>query len=455
MNRNEEYWALIAELGDTPPELEGTVRRARDRARKASAGRWFGIPVASLGGVAAAFVLLVNCSTPFAMACRRVPLVRELAEAVAFDPSLKAAMENDYLQYVGQTQTKDGVAISVDYLIVDDTQLNIFYKLQSEGGTIVEDRQELLDSQGERLDGYAASWGSGSQRDEDKYLISTFHFFDDSPVPSSLRLHIDTYDTNYLKSGSRDAEVPAPPSNGPWPRAEDPMTRPGIVASFDFDLTIDPGLIDSRRTIAIDRWLGLDGQRIYVDSLTVSPTFMEFTLREDPANTALLKGLDSYAEDERGNRYERPSVTYGDGLRVQLESSYFSNSERLTLYITSAQWLDKNKTSFTLDLATGQADWLPEGVSIESVERRGDNAYLAVKTDNHAAQFHWNYHDPEGGEHEWGDGSSGFTDRDGDGYREEAIDYRVLRDYPWDTVTIDLSSNRRTEFPEPLTVPIR
>ena len=31
MNRNEEYWALVAQLSDTPPELAGTVERARAR----------------------------------------------------------------------------------------------------------------------------------------------------------------------------------------------------------------------------------------------------------------------------------------------------------------------------------------------------------------------------------------------------------------------------------------
>ena len=83
MNRNEEYWALVAELGETPPALDGTVERARVRARKARAGRWLGIPAASLAGAVSAFILLVDCSMPFAMACRRVPFVRALAEAVA------------------------------------------------------------------------------------------------------------------------------------------------------------------------------------------------------------------------------------------------------------------------------------------------------------------------------------------------------------------------------------
>ena len=144
MNRNEDYWALVAELGETPPALDGTVERARVRARKARAGRWLGIPAASLAGAASAFILLVNCSMPFAMACRRVPFVRALAEAVAVAPSLKAAFENDYIQPVGQTRTADGVTLSVEYLIVDERQLNVFYTLGWDGENALEAQPALL-----------------------------------------------------------------------------------------------------------------------------------------------------------------------------------------------------------------------------------------------------------------------------------------------------------------------
>ena len=98
MNRTEEYWALAAQLKEPPPELAGTVDRARARARRERRGKRLGVPLASLGGAAAAFAVLVNCSTPFAMACRRVPFVRELAQAVALRPSLKAAFENGVLR---------------------------------------------------------------------------------------------------------------------------------------------------------------------------------------------------------------------------------------------------------------------------------------------------------------------------------------------------------------------
>lgn len=58
MSRKEEYWTLIQTLNETPAALDGAVDRARARARRSRAGRRFGIPLASLAGVAAAFAVL-------------------------------------------------------------------------------------------------------------------------------------------------------------------------------------------------------------------------------------------------------------------------------------------------------------------------------------------------------------------------------------------------------------
>ncbi|MEG0756697.1 MAG: DUF4179 domain-containing protein, partial [Oscillospiraceae bacterium] len=129
MNRNEEYKALLSELSDTPAALEFAVTRAKARAKRARVGRLFGIPVASLAGVFSVFVLLVNVSTPFALACGTVPILKELTAAVAFSPSLKTAVANDYVQYIGQSQTVNGITLQVEYVIVDQKQVNIFFSL--------------------------------------------------------------------------------------------------------------------------------------------------------------------------------------------------------------------------------------------------------------------------------------------------------------------------------------
>ena len=47
------------------------------------------------------------------------------------------------------------------------------------------------------------------------------------------------------------------------------------------------------------------------------------------------------------------------------------------------------------------------------------------------------------------------TDEDGDGWCERSTEYRTLLDYPWDTVTIVLTSNRSTEFAQPIQIPIK
>ncbi|HJC41291.1 MAG TPA: DUF4179 domain-containing protein [Candidatus Intestinimonas pullistercoris] len=450
MNRTEEYWALVAQLRETPPELAGTVDRARARARRKRRGKRLGIPLASLGGVAAAFVVLVNCSTPFAMACRRVPFVRELAQAVAFQPSLKAAFENDYVQPVGQSQTQNGITATVEYLIVDQTSLNVFYTLSWAGETWLDVVPDLLDENGASPEGSrGASWGDPAGTEED-YRLMTF-YFDGGALPEKLQLVLKVSDSGRDKvTGRLAAPADAPAASSPWPDEESSAPSP-VLAEFTFPLTIDPSLLGPGRTVEVGQWVELDGQRLYLDQLTIDPTRMELTLEADPDNTAELRSLDCYALDGAGNRYDSPSITFGGGEAIQLESCYFSENQDLTLYIEEAQWLDKDRTSFTLDLTTGEADWLPENLTDVTIERRDGNVYLSFRNDEQIVTFD-GYCDPEGGQHTWGSMSMSSIDKDGDGYSETMTEYRVLRDYPWDTVTIGLSSNRAAAFDPPIQV---
>ena len=60
MDRNEEYKALLRELDQTPPELEYTVTRAKARAKRSRARRWFGVPAGTLAGVLQTGVVVVG-----------------------------------------------------------------------------------------------------------------------------------------------------------------------------------------------------------------------------------------------------------------------------------------------------------------------------------------------------------------------------------------------------------
>jgi hypothetical protein len=110
-----------------PSALNGTAFRAKARLEKRRRSqRAVSLPLGSLCAVFAAFVLLVNVSLPFARACGRVPVLRELAAAVSFSPSLSAAVEHEYVPPILQKQTENGITMRVEYVIVDQKQLNIY-----------------------------------------------------------------------------------------------------------------------------------------------------------------------------------------------------------------------------------------------------------------------------------------------------------------------------------------
>ena len=170
-NRMEEYQNMVGELNQPQKELAGSVERARKRARRTRLLHRITAPIGSMAATAACFVLMVNLFPSFALACSGVPIVRELAAAAAFSPSLSAAVAHDYVQYIGQSQTVDGVKVELGYAIVDQYQTVFFYSV--DGGRFYTS-PELIDGNGERIGGYATSTvrGDGKENALDSMTLS-------------------------------------------------------------------------------------------------------------------------------------------------------------------------------------------------------------------------------------------------------------------------------------------
>ena len=133
MNRKEEYEHLLSELDNTPLALEYTVMRAKEKTKKRGhIIRLFMIPASSIAIFFITFIIMVNTSITFAMACGRIPLLRELAAAVAMSPSLSAAVTQEYVQPIQLEQSENEVTMRIEYVIVDRKQLNVFYSLRSD-----------------------------------------------------------------------------------------------------------------------------------------------------------------------------------------------------------------------------------------------------------------------------------------------------------------------------------
>ena len=426
MNRMEEYLALQAELTRWPPALDGTAERARRRARRRRRERRIGFSVGSLAGICAAFVLAVNVLPTFALACGRVPVLREIAAAVAFSPSLSAAVEHDYVQYVGQSRTSAGATITVECFLADAQQMVVFYRAEGIGDAAVSAR--VLREDGTELTGCVitgSTLSGGLRRME--------ILFPQAP-PEHLELAFRLY----------AADGAATLQQGSW----------------QFSLHLDPERTAQPVTVPVHAWVELDGRRLEVEELTLTPTRTALHVAEDPDNDAWLQDLDFYFTDRSGTVYEAVDgivAAVGSGA-YYFQSLYFlEDRSDLTLWIDGAVWLDKSEPVCTVDLADGTWEGaLPEGAGNLRVDTAAEGPVLTVETaDADWPVFTYAFRDEDGETRDLlGFGAADAWVDDGGISHPRAVTYHFPPEAAGETVELRLDYTDFTALDEPVAVAI-
>ena len=419
MNRKNEFEAMIEELNQPAPGLEATLDRAYKRKRKRTT-QMIVRPLAGFAACFAVFVLLVNFCAPVAYACSLVPGLRELAAAVTFSRSLTDAVENEYVQPMDLSQTQNDITAEIAYLIVDQKQVNVFYRLDSDKYESLDADPEVLNSDGVRPAscGYSST-GFGAENGELRCL--SIDFVDDN-VPDSLRIKLDVY-TN----GIRHENV-APEQSVADIYADDPYEEPNYLAEFDFLLEFDPKFTASGKIFPVNETVILEGQKITVTNIEVYPSHMRVEIAEDTDNTAWLKDLEFYIETDWGMKFDPVSngiTATGSAdspsmVSYRADSTYFYEADHLKLVITGAQWLRKDMKTTYLNLVTGEHGELPEGAEFDSARKQGSGWVVkfraAYDEDEPMYQLFGNlFYDADGNEYEINQWSSRHGDPDEEG----------------------------------------
>lgn len=396
--RAEEFRKLRADLEAAAPDLGEAVSRAEKRLRRERTFR----PLAGVASACAAFVLLVNFCSPVARACAQIPLLRELAAAVTFSPSLSRAVAEEYVQPLDLTQSRDGLTVGVSHLIADDSQIVVFVRAETESGETPRFRA-IIPGPAENF--WSGIWQGGADYGEqggDPALL---------PICIDIREEADVPETFSLVLEQLDGE--------------------GEGARFSFEIPVDRSRIAPAREYPIMETVELDGQRILLEKIRVYPTRLRLDVRGEEENTAWLRGLDfTVAADGRNFAPPAEGVTAegsldeGDFRSFYAESSYFYGAERLTLSITGAKWLDKDRAETVVYPDRGEAENLPDGVH-----------YVGSANDGKILLF-----DVEQQEPDTVSGVFGFTYRDAAGEERQLIRaYPVGRDVAPGCFRLELS----------------
>lgn len=407
MKRNDAWEDLLNQAGEIPEELEARLNQTLARAvRREKRRRWLK-PLIGVTGTAAAFVLLVNSSVTFALAASRVPIVRELVEAVAFDPSLKAAVAHDYVQLVGDTYTQDGVTVTVEYLIADPMNVSVFYSLSDEQGRDLELIPHLQDTAGNALPVSMTFGEEGMEKNEgEKGLFDTLrtylgldkvqktlytwrlHATEEGVIQTQMQLKVEVRNLEHWK----DAEWNA------FDKAEAQESRaPEAMFTLDIPLTIEPQFLKSGRVFPVNQTVDVLGQKLTIDEIAIYPSNTRIIWHTDPENDAWLTYLPFYLTDEDGNRVDgiRNGVSgtgndrdYGGGA-IWLDSAWYDTAEHLTVHLDDAAIVPKDQDTVLLQ-ADGQLTGLPD--YIEQVEAEGypDEAAHTFRIRTKKGTYHTN-----------------------------------------------------------------
>ena len=331
------------------------------------------------------FASLVNLSPAFASNAAKVPIVRELVKAVLFDPSMKAAIEHDYVQLVKQSVTDNGFTLSIEYLIADPRNLTVYYKMDeitevNADDTIHEYERyrfdfDLLDMEGNNLEDYGTSWDYPITEEEKEALNTVkFNFSGEEILPKQMQLRLIVKEAQplseeqqkKLEEGRNKTGVENAIAN-----YEEPTPEYKQVAELCIPLTIDQSMLFNVRTIELNQTVALEDQKIVFDKVEIYPTQVRVLWHPDEANTHLIDGLRIELQSKKHNKWEGISNGFSgigthDSLQRQtwLESNWFSNEDVYQLAITQYALIPKDQQYVTYDYSTNTFTNLPEYIEL-------------------------------------------------------------------------------------------
>ncbi len=436
MNRKEEYHALLEELERENPELSTTLERACRKKRKRTT-RMAMRCTSGLAACFAVFVLLVNYCFPVAYACSRLPILRELAQAVTFSRSLTDAVDHEYVQPMELSQTKNEITAEIAYLIVDQKQVNVFYRLTSEKYPQLAVDPKVLNRDGD----YAGcSYGSNGFDFENGELRCLSIDFIDNHVPDSLKVELNVYPWGII-------EEPVASENADDIYADVEDEERDYLAGFEFLLEFDPKFTAAGKVFPVNQTVMLEGQAITITAIQVYPTHLRVDIAEAESNTAWLQSLDFYIQTDWGMKFEpvsngitaTGSTDSPSMVSYRADSTYFYEAEHLKVVITGAKWLRKDMETTYLNLVTGETGELPEGVSFDSAKKTGNGWVVKFRADWEEDEpmyqlFRGTFLDADKKEYEINMWSSTFGEENEEGERTYFFEEFPLKNYPYDEV---------------------
>ncbi|MFC5601872.1 DUF4179 domain-containing protein [Sporosarcina koreensis] len=274
------------------------------------------------------FVTSIRVSPAFANVVASIPGMERFVDLIQFDKGLEAIFKNDYYQKVDAVQTKNGLTLTIDGAILDETGMNIYYTLNAK------DRLKSLSIQSvdlEHEEGIPPSGISydGIDVDDDPKEVAnrvTYHF--ESPMQFKKLSFVFDMDVTFQG---------------------EPIS---FSLPFELQENVQPG-----KTFVLNEEVEVESQKLIIKEITIYPLRVAVKVAFDEANSKkILQFEDMRLEDENGEVWG--SIMNGVSAMGRetyfLQSNYFEQPEKLYLRINKMQAVDNDESTLVVDTEKGE-----------------------------------------------------------------------------------------------------
>ncbi len=309
--------------------------------------------------VASLFVLLVNISPSFALACSRIPFLDKLAHAVNFSYSLSRAVEEEFVQYIGESYSNNGITLTVEHLIVDQKEVHIFVDFPKE--LLLEGlNPELTFEKEEVSNEIRVQYSHPNPEDYIQFTLT----FQDEIVPDTLDFLV------YVGSFSANKPDNISPLSLEYVQSyfEQEIYPKDYYAIFPITLEFDPYFTEQGRVYQVNQTFQVNGQQFSIDELEVFPTHMSMDIHQHSENTKELVKLSFSLINENGELLagERTGTVlyfpdeHQEIIPCMMESDFFDESEHISFQVEETLWREKEQDPIIVNLKQETAENCPE-----------------------------------------------------------------------------------------------
>ena len=417
------------------------------------------------------FVGAVNLSPAFASAAAKVPLMRELVAAVSFDPSMKAAIEHNYVQLVKQSDSDNGYRLEVEYLVADTANLTVYYRLlgmDDDAAALHEQYRytpKLQDLDGNRLEGCGASWDNPGESGD--ALREAKFYFTENSLPERLQLQLTVEEKTTADKAQQAEQEQQFGINGLIDLYEAPQPAYETVATMTVPLNIDQDSLFNVRTMDLQQTIEIAGQKIVLEKAEIYPTQMRVYWQEAADNTAYITDLPMTLQGKQRHRWETISNgvsgigSIGEPRQTWLDSSWFADDGVYLLQIEEVALLPKENRQVTYDYRSNTFTGLPAYVRLKEAVPCGTGLFLEFEMQSSDGAIHGNvfgssYLDGNGNQQDWNHSGSGHTYDENE--ENESIYYFynhfIVKNYENGPLTFTLNWAPLQKLEDPIRIPI-